>query len=148
MNDDNKRRVLNTDDTPEYVKVSTHFRVKDNSVGKYDSLKFTDNSIDFMKPMEDEQLLNNQAAREIQLNRKQLSVFDDPSQVAPNNYCFGSGTENRPQTIPMRETAYTPNQTSQISGPAFFSNAFTLTVISIILFIVIGIEIFGLIAIF
>lgn len=58
-------------------------KLKDSQQNRLDSLKFTDQSIDFNSPIEDDQILsmpNYQVPR-----NKPASVFDDPLAVAPGS---------------------------------------------------------------
>ena len=137
---DSVRRVLNTDDVPEYVKVTTHYQAKDSQQNRLDSLKFTDQSIDFNSPIEDDQILsmpNYQVPR-----NKPASVFDDPFAVAPGSSEQMRSTTSEPTVV------YVKDKHSSISGPAFFRDITTLTILSLLLFVVIVLEIVGLIALF
>ena len=137
---DSVRRVLNTGDTPEYVKVTTHYQATDSQLNRLDSLKFTDQSIDFNSPIEDDQILsmpNYQVPR-----NKPASVFDDPFAVAPRSTIPQRETSNEPKVVYVKE------RQSTISGPAFFGDSTILTILSVLLFVVIALEIIGLIALF
>ena len=55
---DANRPVLNTQDTPEYINLATHYQERKAREEGYESLQFTDDSLTYLPPLEDEDLLN------------------------------------------------------------------------------------------
>lgn len=52
------RPVMNAQDTPEYINLATHYQERKAREEGYESLQFTDDSMNYLPPYEDEDLLN------------------------------------------------------------------------------------------
>ncbi|MBO7425953.1 MAG: hypothetical protein J6U23_09755 [Clostridiales bacterium] len=52
------RPVMNAQDTPEYINLATHYQERKAREEGYESLQFTDDSMNYLPPLEDEDLLN------------------------------------------------------------------------------------------
>lgn len=138
------RNVLNTrdmnDKTGFVVKTDEAKRAAARS-SRYESVEFTDESVDFIDPFEDEELLNGKVKPTV------AGYYDTGYDGSPNVYnpsedkMMGKGSvsfhkdqQNNPE--PMPKEAY--------GSPDFFKNPVDLTIASIALAIVVVLEIIGL----
>lgn len=55
---DEERKVMNEKEQSELLSVSTHYKNKGETDEGYESVKFTDGSVDFSAPIEDEELIS------------------------------------------------------------------------------------------
>lgn len=75
-----ERKVINTEDTPEYINLATHYSTSSSKVrptsDKIESIKFTDNSINFIEPIEDEELLSGKVKPVVRVSSKPAVTVD------------------------------------------------------------------------
>ena len=146
------RPVLNTSDTPEFINLATHYKDKSSKLKDYESLQFTEGSLDFRNRFEDDAIVSGQVQPTVkpgQLQTGRVAVMNykptedgiPPYRDIPGTYASVGDTV---VTRPKKPEHYV---TVPVSW-AYIYNPLVLILISLLLILLIAVEIIGVIYVF
>ena len=144
------RPVLNQKDTPDFINLATHYKESGREVEEYESLQFTEASLDFRNRFEDEAVVRGK----VQPSAKGPNYVSGRPAVtaAPTNNNYPPyrdipgvyATVGEPEKKIPREVRYV----TVASSLAYIYNPVVLIVFIVMLALLIGVEILGIIYVF
>ena len=146
------RPVLNQEDTPEFINLATHYKEKGPKPDPYETLQFTDGSVDFRNRFEDQAVIKGKVkpnptgdVRKVQgraavTSGKSSSDFIPPYRDIPGRYA--SVDDKAPE--PVKDVRYVTIPSSM----AFIYNPAVLIAFAVMLMLLIAVEILGVIYVF
>ncbi|MBQ1894745.1 MAG: hypothetical protein II167_03530 [Clostridiales bacterium] len=136
------RNVMNREENPVGLVVSSEDRRAEARSSRYDSIEFTDSSAAFFEPIEDEELLAGKVKPTV------TAYYDTGYDGTPNVYNPSDDKLGERVKLRNNEPAVGKLPPEAYGKPDFFRNSFDLGIASVILIAVVILEIIGLIALF
>ena len=146
------RPVLNQKDTPDFINLATHYKDSGRELEKYESLQFTDGSVDFRNRFEDEAIVRGQVQPSAK-GPNPVSGSGRPAVTAvpaTNGYPPYRDIPGVYATVgePVKKAQKQVRYVTVASSLAYIYNPVVLVVFIVMLALLIGVEILGIIYVF